>query len=674
MGPKKGSSKKTSVKKPNAKKAIKRISTTKKQKEKDQKQKQQQKKNNKIKKTSTTTTRKTKITRKPSTTKFKQDNNGNILITKEVIEDFENGRLNNNAMEEIRKIDPKVLPHLHQQLLARFEDPSQVAVLSVKSNSLLTYTRFKDMVVTRTSYRTGKKFPYTAEGLRDFLTDPLAIEEVTGKSCSSIISAFFWFYELDHNQKISMQKRDGIFKALKSRNMVVPDSSRVSGAVTRERLHQFRKFIDKKNENEMKQETKQLFKDAATMCYCGALRISQCIGLKGSSFEKDKKKKDIMWVSMIRKSKKEGLHRENKILDPETLDLAMEIVARRSRGNDNLLFEEWTPSIQQKFGAILKEASIVLNWPAGQHFQGTHMMRHGAVQDAVKERGIQFAKLRSGHESDSCLEIYARTDVERQTLLKEEEEENSQKEKLVKKLLDDLDTMYEKKMTEKDMGNIKIAPMTYDFAEAAKERRDTNSKAYLKILQGRMTGQKWTDEPAPPNWSDTEEIERRFTFYTSWLRSKLQQEQIQFQQQQSDSISELKQLCQKSWIQTRKMLRIAKYKRSLKTRRKYRLHIQKRRREQKRIKEGQRQIPTVANTSSKIRIKKAKKQQQQKQTKERKQQHLEMPRRESAREKKQRELEISRFLSYRRTAFFLKGGRPENFDPQKELLNWKPKN
>lgn len=438
-------------------------------------------------------------------------------ITAEKIEQFNNNTLEDLTFEQIRKLDPNMLPNLHQRLLAKFADPDHAFVLAIKANSLGTYLANKQAVVSRRSYRTGVNFPYTVDGVIDFLLDPLVIEEIANSTATYYVSAFKFLYRLDHKVTLPEKQSSRLAQALQTRHHVVPDSSRVTGAVNRERLMQFLTWLDK--QQNLKTEDAQLFKDVATMCYSGALRINQCISLKKSSFELDKKR-SYTWISILRKG--QGVKRENKILDPKTIDQAMEIVRRRSNDfkSDEDLFKDWKKSKQIKFGELLKQASIELDWPAGHHFQGTHMLRHGAIQDAVKEGGLKFGKLRSGHESDACLELYARTDVERTMRIDQENEENTDREKETKALLDGLQKMYEIRQANKDAGDLEIQPMEYDFAETAKRARDSNSQALLRILEKRTSvDQNYTDEEAPPNWSDTVEIERKFTFFTAALRA-----------------------------------------------------------------------------------------------------------------------------------------------------------
>ena len=147
-----------------------------------------------------------------------------------------------------------------------------------------------------------------------------------------------------------------------------------------------------------------------------------------------------------------------------------EIIRRRSNGEDSTdvrtpLFSEkiFNANAQKQFADLCKKASVELDWPAGQHFHGTHMFRHGAIADAFAEGGTLLAKLRGGHESDKCMKLYAQTDAERDQRLQLQHQENK------KKSLEN--------------AALKVLRDAEDRARALAESRDINTEIFRPQVQ-----------------------------------------------------------------------------------------------------------------------------------------------------------------------------------------------
>ena len=220
---------------------------------------------------------------------------------------------------------------------------------------------------------------------------------------------------------------------LKGRKNIVPDTGRITGAVTRERTLEFLEWLDK--QEKLSKEEKTLFKDVAVVLYAGGLRVFQLLEVCKGSFVNDKNEKDL-WIGVPKKGNQTAF--EQKIVDRDgarddknnnfTTRLR-EIIERRGGEKRDPLFpkKEFTQGKRDKFADLCKQASVELNWPAGHHFHGTHMFRHGAISDAFAEGGILLAKLRGGHESDKCMKVYARSDAERNQLCLMQQEENKKK-------------------------------------------------------------------------------------------------------------------------------------------------------------------------------------------------------------------------------------------------------
>ena len=87
------------------------------------------------------------------------------------------------------------------------------------------------------------------------------------------------------------------------------------------------------------------------------------------------------------------------------------------------LFPEWFKPIgssspsQIYYEKLMKsfnhDASRFFGWPSCLAYHGTHNFRHGAAQDAFKEKGLELVMLRTGHVSQACATHYARSDLER---------------------------------------------------------------------------------------------------------------------------------------------------------------------------------------------------------------------------------------------------------------------
>lgn len=321
----------------------------------------------------------------------------------------------------------------HIELLKSMKHPSEAIIFSKSPGTIKSYVANKKMVVSRTSHRTQQKFLYTINGLADFFTDPYVAEDIASSTCECIISAFRYSYFAEYGRDLHEDNRRYLYTLVKARKNIVPDTGRITGAVTRARTLEFLNFIDSKSEEELPATKKQLFKDVATTLYACGLRVFQLRALCRGSFVNDKNNSNL-WVGVPKKG--DQLNFEQKIVDrdAESRDFTTrmkEIIARRGAGKQNLdaLFttKEFNAATQKQFADLCTEASTVLQWPSGQHFHGTHMFRHGAIQDAFAEGGLLLAKLRGGHESEKCMKIYAASDAERHVKLQQQQAGNAKK-------------------------------------------------------------------------------------------------------------------------------------------------------------------------------------------------------------------------------------------------------
>ena len=331
--------------------------------------------------------------------------------------------------------DPRSLPDKpYVQILAQATNPREVAVHKVKGQSMGTYLQYQKMVTTRISYRTGVNFPWSVEGLCDFITDPFVAEEISNKSVAPIISGFKTIYEIQHGQKIPTNDELVIMQLKEARNNIVPNDNRITGAINRERLLQLLELMKtKKNNNELSAEKYQLFSDMAIMLYCCALRIFQLESLTRSSFLPDKNGKNDWWVAVPIKGDRANLEQKAADNHPlikqqflEVLDrLRNECGPEQDTINEKLnikqqkFFFDLSPSLIADFGKLMSQAGKILDWPSGQAWQGTHMFRHGSIQDAHKEGGLDLAILRGGHKAEKSVRLYAATDAERKGKLQE---------------------------------------------------------------------------------------------------------------------------------------------------------------------------------------------------------------------------------------------------------------
>lgn len=381
---------------------------------------------------------------------------------------------------------------LHQMVLMNMENPNQLMEFALSPGSLSTYLSSKKSITSRISKRTGKNFPFSTAGLIDFMGDYVVCEDIANDTCMGYISAYKKLYFLQNGMKLPDQDSEALKNALQGRRNVVPDYCRITGAITRERLIQLEEFIQQ--QNDLSEEEKSLFIDVAYTLYCGALRIFQLRALNSKSVKQDGKKEKmfgrfVWWIFPPRKGEQARL--EKKVLDPETTARFLEIFNRRCKKNNNSnskLFEDFTNSLENKFGEVCRQASISLKWPHGQHFQGTHMFRHGACQDAAREYGFEFGKLRSGHESDKCLKLYAASDAERQIKLNKMGDNNKNKTRLQAAFLDQLGVKFnniQKFESPTIKGNVNIAPLSSDDLGAAEEAHIKACKKMRKYSEQR---------------------------------------------------------------------------------------------------------------------------------------------------------------------------------------------
>lgn len=366
-------------------------------------------------------------------------------------------------------------------------------LFGIKPESLRSYMNCEKMVTSRISYNTRKNFPWTVEGMLDFITDPFVAEDLSNKTVAVIISAFKKMHFLIHRTKLNEYDSDMLKEMMNARRNIVPETGRITGAINRERLLQVLEFINnKKNNNTLNEEKATLFSDVAIMLYTCTLRLFQLLSLTRSSFEKDTNG-IYWWVAVPIKGARTEL--ETKIVDfhENTIELFEEVKNRRSAANGNEhdlmiggetrarpFFWNFSQDLQKEFGHLMAEAGGVLEWPCGHSWQGTHMFRHGGVQDGFKEGRSILAKLRSGHKSDKSLRLYAASDAERSGKMKELHSQQNSKENFLKifleKTTNDANNIIEQKNTTQY-----FEAATFNFAEQQNVQQDLKWKKMVNV-------------------------------------------------------------------------------------------------------------------------------------------------------------------------------------------------
>lgn len=369
----------------------------------------------------------------------------------------------------------------------------ELRLFSIKPESVRAYTGYKRSMVERISYRTGTNFPWTVEGLLDFITDPFVAEDLANNTVGCIVSAFKTLYILDHKRKISEQDDLCIQEMMKARRNIVPESGRITGAINRERLLQVLEFMKKKQQQgSLEEEKYRKFADAAILLYTCTLRIFQLLSITRTSFQKDNNNV-YWWVAVPIKGARSEL--ETKLVDfhQDTKDLFEEVMIRRTKQNGSEFdltiegslrqrpfFYDFTDQQQKEFGKLMSEASAELGWPSGQSWQGTHMFRHGGVQDGFKEGQTLLAKLRSGHKSDKSLRLYAATDAERTIKLTDQKADQKTRNNMLNEFLDVVEKQANAITTTRNT-NVTFSPNTISFDENRQQQDELKWKKMIIV-------------------------------------------------------------------------------------------------------------------------------------------------------------------------------------------------
>lgn len=289
----------------------------------------------------------------------------------------------------------------------------------IKASSREQYESRKNTVV-----KAG--FGWNVQGLYGFFTSGKVAATVGNKLCEAVLSAYKLMWSIEHDGA-EMDKNDEelLRLVLRARKNKCPDMPRIVGAIGKDRLMELHalykaRYADK---SITKEEYIEL-QDASTMLYCCALRIFQLRSLTQTSLWFSDKNKKIAWVTVPAKTTSQGRFVEKKVVHPDFIAAARDMVDRRKENKDTVLFPLWAKAAhgesdasRLKFEDLMKklnqEAANVFKWPAVTSFHGTHNFRHGAAQDAFAENGVELVMLRTGHLSVACAEHYARSDLER---------------------------------------------------------------------------------------------------------------------------------------------------------------------------------------------------------------------------------------------------------------------
>lgn len=357
-------------------------------------------------------------------------------------------------------------------------------LFSIKPESLRSYMNCEKMVTSRISYSTRKNFPWTVEGLLDFISDPFVAEDLSNKTVGTIISAFKKMFFVTHRTELNTHDSNILREMMKARRNIVPETGRITGAINRERLLQVLEFINtKKNNNNLDAERATLFSDVAILLYTCTLRLFQLLSLTRSSFEKDSNG-IYWWVAVPIKGARTEM--ETKLVDfhENTIKLFEEVMTRRSAQNGSEhdlnvggvvrarpFFWDFLDKLQHEFSHLMAEAGGALEWPCGHSWQGTHMFRHGGVQDGFKEGRSILAKLRSGHKSDKSLRLYAASDAERSGKLKDLSNQKHSRENFLNVFLEKVSTDADNISQQKNT-TVYFVPANFNFTEQEKVQQN----------------------------------------------------------------------------------------------------------------------------------------------------------------------------------------------------------
>ena len=302
-------------------------------------------------------------------------------------------------------------------ILAR--NPTELLYSCIKSSSRDQYESRKNSVV-------AAGFEWSAAGLYGYFTNGPVAAHVGNKMCEATLSACKLMYSIENNGAEIPRHEERVLRiTLRSRKNRCPDFPRIVGAISKEKLMELHALYKaRRAKNEITHEEFTELIDASTMLYCCALRIFQLRALTKDSIWFSDKNKKIAWVTVPAKVTSQNRFSEKKVVHPDFIQVAKEIIERRSVGGATLLFPLWarceeggSDASRLKFEKLMKslnqEAANFFKWPAVQSYHGTHNFRHGAAQDAYAEGGVELVMLRTGHLSQNCAFHYARNDWER---------------------------------------------------------------------------------------------------------------------------------------------------------------------------------------------------------------------------------------------------------------------
>ena len=303
-----------------------------------------------------------------------------------------------------------------------FEEVSKVLKVGVLAEGTLrTYKSWQNSMLSR-------GFSNCPRGLLSFILsrDPSCLK-ICNKTMEYIVVAFKHFYFLDQQERLTDVEAIFVEKALQMRKRHFPDANRATGAMNSEKTELFLEFVDKKKKKgELNDYQHQIIRDAATMLYACALRVSQLIHLSSGDecFRKiidleDGKMVDLT-VTVISKGHQArkanqtetgiGAY-ETKQVHPFYQERVMEIINRRAKKDDKFFYD--FERHRKTYSNTLQEAALHYGWPEELRFSGTHVSRHGAAQDAYEEGGLDLTMLRTGHLSQKSAQYYALSDAQR---------------------------------------------------------------------------------------------------------------------------------------------------------------------------------------------------------------------------------------------------------------------
>ena len=273
----------------------------------------------------------------------------------------------------------------------------------------------------------SRGFPNTPRGLVSFLVSREgSVLKISNKTMEYIITSFKHFYFLEQRKVLTDVETKLVQMALQMRRRQFPDFNRCTGAMNKARTRELLEFAKEEYEKKsFSKERYEMIRDAATMLYAGALRVSQLEHLDAASecfkeFRDEDGKLIDLTITVISKGHEKrkatqfetGIGEyETKQVHPEFQEAVLEIRDRRMKQDTHLFYD--FKHHRKAYSDFISDTALHYGWPAECRFSGTHVSRHGAAQDAYEEGGLDLVMLRTGHLALKSAQYYSLSDAQR---------------------------------------------------------------------------------------------------------------------------------------------------------------------------------------------------------------------------------------------------------------------